>query len=355
MCHAETTEGFIKMESMLVIPLFLPHAGCPFDCCYCNQKTISGRTAVPTAEEIQKILRFYQPVSQRYSKTQVAFYGGSFTCLPEEEQQRYLNAVQPYLKSTGAGTFHYVDSLRLSTRPDAIDGAALTRLWDHGVASIELGAQSMDDEVLCQTGRGHCAADTVRASRMIQDAHFQLGLQTMTGLPGATPDSDRRTAERIAALRPDFVRIYPTLVFRDTTLEKWYREGRYRPCSLEETIVLCAGLLERYRQEDIRVIRLGLQSAAEICPEKSLVAGPYHPAFGQLVQSHLALEEMRQALLSWQKGEIPAGSVTVSYCQGQFLFTVPSERLSVYIGQKRCNYIKLQQELGERPIRIQGK
>lgn len=317
---------------MLIIPIFVPHAGCPHDCCFCDQKKISGSTAMPTVEDIQKNTENYLDIVKNYRKVQIAFFGGSFTAIPKETQIMYLETVAPYIKS-GA-----VDSVRLSTRPDYIDEETLLMLREHSVETIELGAQSMDDDVLLCSGRGHTAADTEKASELIRAYGFELGLQTMTGLPGASFESDLYTAEKIIALKPNIVRIYPTVIIRDTFLHKMYEKGTYVPPTLERTVDLCAQLMIKYNENDIKVIRMGLQATDVISLGEDVVAGPYHPAFGQLVKSRIAYEKLLEMAES-QKGK-------------EFTANVPPDELSDYIGQKKCNVYKLKEQFGYEKVNI---
>ena len=343
---------------MLIIPVFVPHMGCPHDCVFCNQKSISGQMQPPSVEEVRRTVTGYAEIAKNYGSVEVAFYGGSFTGIPAEDQIRYLNAVAPFLSS---GLLH---GIRISTRPDCIDRPTLTRLRRYGVDTIELGVQSMENSVLQCAGRGHSAEDTVAASRLIREYGFTLGLQTMTGLPGATREADLTTADRVCALHPDFVRIYPTIVIKNTALAALYSENVYTPPSLEETVSLCAALYRRYRAAGIPVIRMGLQSSGEIRTGGEVLAGPYHPAFGELVRSRLALEELFRELdrfydrLNGRTCRKTAVLLADSSCEqppkDDLLFAPDSAKivlvgdslriwiarknLSVYIGQKRCNY-----------------
>lgn len=319
---------------MLIIPIFVPNAGCPHDCCFCDQKKISGKSAMPTVEEIQNNIAGYFDIVENYSKVQIAFFGGSFTAIPREVQKMYLETVSPYIKN---GT---VTSLRLSTRPDYIDDEVLLMLREYGVETIELGAQSMDDDVLLCSGRGHTAQDTVRASELIRAYGFELGLQTMTGLPGASYESDLHTAEKIIELKPKLVRIYPTVVIRDTFLHKMYENGRYIPPTIDETVDLCAKLMLMYGENDIKVIRMGLQATDGISLGEDVVAGPYHPAFGQLVKSRIAYEKLLKAAET-QKGKV-------------FTTSVPESELSDYIGQRKCNIYKLKEQFGYEKVIIKA-
>ena len=325
---------------MLIIPIFVPHAGCPHDCCFCDQKKISGHKEPPSVEEIKKTVDSYLDIIKNYSVVQIAFFGGSFTAIPREMQEMFLQAVNPYIREG------LVDSLRLSTRPDYIDGETLSMLKSYSVKTIELGAQSMDDDVLIASGRGHTSADTARAAELIRAYGFELGLQTMTGLPGASYESDLYTADRIIDLNPQLVRIYPTVVIRDTFLHKMYEKGTYNPPSLDKTIDLCAELMIKYENKKVKVIRMGLQSSDGISVGGDVVAGPYHPAFGQLVKSRIAydkLAKMAEDNLANGKDDSESRVFTAS---------VPYKELSDYIGQKNVNVIRLKEQFGYEKVII---
>ena len=325
---------------MLIIPIFVPHAGCPHDCCFCDQKKISGHKEPPSVEEIKKTVDSYLDIIKNYSVVQIAFFGGSFTAIPREMQEMFLQAVNPYIREG------LVDSVRLSTRPDYIDGETLSMLKSYSVKTIELGAQSMDDDVLIASGRGHTSADTARAAELIRAYGFELGLQTMTGLPGASYESDLYTADRIIDLNPQLVRIYPTVVIRDTFLHKMYEKGTYNPPSLDKTIDLCAKLMIKYENKKVKVIRMGLQSSDGISVGGDVVAGPYHPAFGQLVKSRIAydkLAKMAEDNLANGKDDSESRVFTAS---------VPYKELSDYIGQKNVNVIRLKEQFGYEKVII---
>lgn len=347
----------------LIIPVFVPHRGCPHDCVFCNQKSISGQMVAPTMEEVRNTVLSYEKIAGNYESVEVAFYGGSFTGIPVEEQIAYLQEIAPFLKRG------FVHSIRLSTRPDCIDRETLSRLWRYGVRTIELGAQSMDDAVLKCSGRGHLAADTANASRLIKEYGFVLGIQTMTGLPGASREKDLKTAEKVCAINPDFVRIYPTIVIQNTALAELYSTGGYIPPSLEDTVSLCARLFRRYKLDGIRVIRMGLQSSETIRDGGEILAGPYHPAFGELVRSRLVLEalffELDRFYERLENGEgrkITEWLARSSRCQSlkddllpeptnakividgdSVRIWIARKEVSVYVGQKKCNCLALKE------------
>lgn len=256
-------------------------------------------------------------------RLELAFFGGSFTCIGQERMRPLLEAAAPFLG-------HVITGIRISTRPDAVDGEILAFLRRYGVTAIELGAQSMDDRVLQLNGRGHTARQVEEAARRIREAGFELGLQMMLGLDGSTAEDDLDTARRLIACAPDTMRIYPTLVLRGTALERRMRAGRYRPLSLEEAVERTVGILELLDPyPGIRLIRIGLHPSASL--EERLIAGPYHPAFRELCEGAL----MQQRLLG-QIGR-PAAGKTV-------LAAVAPGELSRMLGHRRCNALALRQQ-----------
>ena len=321
----------------MIIPFFIPHSGCPHQCVFCNQKNITGQTNPIDPSAIPQKITEYLAVKSSDKPVRVAFYGGSFTALPFETQKAYLAAVQSFIH---AGQ---IEGIRLSTRPDCITNEVLALLKEHHVTAIELGVQSMDDEVLKRSGRGHSAADTVNAVSLIRSHGIQIGLQLMPGLPGDSAESFMKTIETAIELKPDFVRIYPALVIKDTPLEDLYISGRYMPLSLDDAVLKCRQALERFDLAGINVIRIGLQPTEELERPGTIIAGPYHPAFRQLVESSILLDRMRTALRD-RRGK--TGTVT---------FQVNPKDLSAAIGQQRSNVKQLEKEFGVRKIRIEGR
>ena len=314
-----------------VIPVFVPHLGCPHACVFCNQRRISGRERPASAEDVREALRLARAVP-REGKRELAFYGGSFTAIPEKQQLSLLSAAKEALD---AGE---IDAVRLSTRPDAVDAAVLERLRAYGVETVELGAQSMDDGVLRRSGRGHTASDVERAAREIKAAGFRLVLQMMTGLPGDSPEKDLETARRLIALRPDGVRIYPTVIVRGTPLEALWRAGEYREHTVEDAVAVCARILPLFEAAGIPVIRLGLNPTEELSAGEA-AGGAYHPALGELVRSRVMLEKARELLT-----EIAPGSrVTLGTAE---------RTLSQLIGQKRENLRRLRGEFRLAEIKV---
>ena len=264
------------------IPIFIPMQGCPYDCVFCNQPKITGQAAVmPDKEIIHKIESHLETLVGRRGKVEIAFFGGSFTGLPIDLQKHYLGLAQPYL------TEKQVTGIRLSTRPDYINENNLGMLKDHGVTTIELGVQSMDDEVLQLSGRGHTAGDVRKAAAMVKAAGFSLVLQMMPGLPGDTLEKTTHTANKIIALGADATRIYPTLVIKDTRLEKLFYENEFTPLTLDEAVHWCSAIVPLFETAGVTILRLGLHASEGLLFGRELVAGPFHQAFGEMVYSQI--------------------------------------------------------------------
>lgn len=301
------------------ISVFVPHIGCPGRCSFCDQTKIACIAEKPDAKSVDEAVALAQ-TSKNYSpeNTEIAFFGGSFTAIEREYMLELLSSASKYAED------RIVAGIRISTRPDAIDEEILDILKKYHVTAIELGAQSMDDSVLEINRRGHNAKSIEEASALIKKSGFSLGLQMMTGLLGDTPHKALETARKIAALRPDTVRIYPTIVLKGTMLAEEYEAGNYAPQSLEEATRLAADILEIFNEADINVIRLGLHEI----DTASYVAGPWHPAFSELVQSYLFLKKMEQ--------EIKAS--------GDYIVCCSPKDLSKVLGQKRSNVGALAQK-----------
>lgn len=306
----------------LIVPVFIPHSGCPHQCVFCNQKKITAIEAAPTPEGVsQYLIRHLGPDTAHAA---IAFYGGSFTGLPRHEQEGYLEAAGEFVRQG------FARGIRLSTRPDYIDAETVSSLKSSGVTTVELGVQSLDGEVLRLSGRGHSANDSVRASRVIKECGLELGIQLMAGLPGDSEEKFQGTVEQTVAIAPSFVRIYPALVVEGSPLELFWRRGAYVPLPLDAAVAWCAKAVKKFKEAGIRVIRLGLQAGREL--EGALLAGPYHPAFGHLVESELAYGRMAEAL----KG---ASGVLAE-------FRVNPRELSVFKGIRGVNASRLKETRG---------
>ncbi len=272
------------MSRHLIIPFFIPFRGCPSICVFCDQKAVTGAVGIPAPEEIRERVETCLGTWSGGGTREVAFYGGTFTAMDLAEQEACLGPVGPFLRDGR------INGIRVSTRPDCLDRRKVEFLKDRGVATVELGAQSMDDEVLRLCNRGHSAEDTVRAMLTLKRAGLGAGVQLMPGLPGDNAVRALRTARSVIDLGPDFVRIYPTVVMKGTPLERMYILGEYRPWTMDEMTELCAEMAELFDKAGIRIIRMGLQSTEEL--RESIVAGPYHPAFRDLVNRRVRARSM---------------------------------------------------------------
>ena len=263
------------------IPVFFPQLACPFQCVFCNQQKITDRGHIPDEEEIRSIIENHLSTFPEGNKhVEIGFFGGTFTGMPLDDQEKYLQVAWPY-KEKGI-----IQGFRLSTRPDFIDEKVLLLLKNYGVTTIELGAQSMDEEVLISSARGHTARDTEMASKMILDHGFRLGLQMMLGLPGDDKKKDLYTARRIIELGASETRVYPVLIIQGTKLEEWYDDGEYQPLSLEETIERLKVILPIFEEAGVEITRVGLHSSRGFL-EGELVAGPFHTSLRELAMSEV--------------------------------------------------------------------
>ena len=292
------------------VALFVSDLGCPHRCSFCNQKTISDKITPPNATDVEKAVETALSTSE-CNDGEIAFFGGSFTAIDRGYMLELLSKAYDYVSR---GMFKGV---RISTRPDCIDTDVLAVLKKYGVTSIELGCQSMDDEVLRLNNRGHASDCVPIAAKLIKDFGFELGVQMMTGLYGDTREKSIETARKLIALEPDTVRIYPTVVLESTELERLYRKGEYAPQSLEEAVDLCSELLTMFNEKDIKVIRMGLHSGGNV--EEGYVAGVYHPAFRELCESRIYLKITEKELekISDKNIEITVGGRYVSMLTGQ--------------------------------------
>lgn len=264
-----------------IIPIFIPHYGCAHQCVFCNQRKITGIDTPVGPAEVAVIINEHLARITKPRHIEAAFYGGSFTALPLPVQTELLETAYQALK---AGKIH---AIRLSTRPDAITPEILRNLSAHGVSIIELGVQSLDEKVLKLSARGHSVSHVVNAARLIKEYGFTLGIQLMPGLPGEDMNSLTKTAGLLLCLAPDIVRIYPTLVIADTKLSGLYQKGSYQPLTLREAVRRAAFLKLLCENNQIKVIRTGLQATEELSDETVVLAGPYHPSFGEMVDSYI--------------------------------------------------------------------
>ncbi len=285
------------MKKEYIIPIFVPHLGCPNDCTFCNQKKISGQTKMVTAEDVRNTIEYYLKNFKDDNKyVEVAFFGGSFTGIETEKQEELLSVAYDFVKEKK------VDSIRISTRPDYINKDILKRLKKYGVKTIELGVQSTNDYILNKSKRGHTFEDVKKASKLIRRYGFILGHQMMVGLPESTRNDELKTAKDLIKLKPKIIRIYPVLVIKGTKLEEEYLSGEYEPLTVEQAVEISKDLLNIFNRKKIKVIRIGLQNTNEITDpnnqDSQVVAGPYHPAFRQLVESRLWYDKIADTIKS---------------------------------------------------------
>ena len=291
------------------LPIFIPHLGCPNDCAFCNQKKITGKDSDMTPQKAEEMIKKYLETTEENAKIEIAFFGGSFTGLDLSLQEEFLKVANKFA--------HRVDGIRLSTRPDYISEEILNLLKKYGVTEIELGAQSSDDEVLRVNRRGHTFGDTVKASKMIKEKGFSLGLQMMIGMYGSNEEKDIKTAKDIIALNPDSTRIYPTLVLSGTALEKM----DYEPYPLEKAAEIASVIIELFREKGVKILRIGLHESEDL-KNGSVIKGPYHPAFGEIAEGYI-----------WRR------KIEKMIAQGNFNGEIPCEKseVSKIIGHKKAN------------------
>jgi histone acetyltransferase (RNA polymerase elongator complex component) len=288
-------------KSYYIIPIFVPHEGCPHDCVFCNQNSITGFTTKVDAEFVKKTVEEYLTTIPNGERIlEISFFGGTFTAINIEKQKELLAVAKRY---KDLGVINYI---RLSTRPDYINDEILSNLKMYSVDIIELGVQSMDLEVLRKSARGHSAEDVVKASGLIKKYGFVLGHQIMLGLPGDNKIKDIETAKQVIKLEPDMCRIYPAVVIKDTPMEVMYRRGIYNPYSLEEAIEVAKIIYCMLVDKGINVIRVGLQPTDEIKVGGDIVAGPFHPAFRELVEGSIFSD-----LVSKELAEINSNNVDI--------------------------------------------
>ena len=255
------------------IPIFISHFGCPNDCVFCNQKKINGRETDVSLEDVKNIIETYLKTLPKKSKKEVAFFGGTFTGISFNLQKEYLSVVHEYIEKG------LIDGIRLSTRPDYIDKEIVDMLVSYGVTTVELGVQSLDESVLKKTHRFYPLEKVYTASKLIKDAGIELGIQLMLGLPGATEESDYMSALKTVEIKPDIARIYPTLVIKETEMAEMFKNGNYKPLSIEEAVQRCKKIYSLLEYNDINIVRVGLQPTDELNDSENVLGGPFHPAF----------------------------------------------------------------------------
>lgn len=304
------------------IPVFIPEAACPNQCVFCNQHRIAGADCAPSIDEVVAKVEAHLLTIPNGSEVEIGFFGGNFTGIPIEEQKNYLASVQDFINSDK------VSGIRISTRPDYINQESLDLLKHYQVKTIELGAQSLDEEVLKLSGRGHSAEQVYEASNLIRQNDFKLGLQLMIGLPGDTAEKSLFTAREIIRLGADCTRIYPTLVIKNTELEQLFLSGNYVPLSLEEAIKRVAEIVPLFTEAGVRILRIGLHPSEGLLNHTSLVAGPFHVSFGEMVFSEI-----------WRN--ILSNLVFDNGKKNLLTLTIPLGMRNAAIGHKAMNKIML--------------
>lgn len=303
------------MKKEYIIPIFVPHLGCPNSCTFCNQKSISGQSKQITAKDVRDTIEYYLSNFKDNNKyVEVAFFGGSFTGIEEEIQEELLQVAFEYIKQKK------VNSIRISTRPDYINKKILKRLKKYKVKTIELGVQSTNNYILSRCQRGHTFEDVKKASKLIRRKRFTLGHQMMVGLPESTKLDEINTTKSLIKLKPKIVRIYPVLVIKGTKLEEEYKNNEYIPLTVNQAVERCKDIVSMFNKKKIKVIRLGLQNTNTIDEpghnESEVVAGPYHPAFRQLVESSMwydsMLEHIKQFNTKVKVVEIRANPININ-------------------------------------------
>lgn len=307
------------------IPIFIPELACPNRCIYCNQRHISGQLQAVKPEEIEQIIEQHLSTFIRPSFVELAFFGGSFTGIDEKDMIKYLKIVQPYIEKGE------IKSIRISTRPDYINEKILDILKQYNVRDIELGAQSLNEEVLAFAKRGHTVKDVENASRLIKDYGFSLGLQMMIGLPLDSVESSKVTAKKILELGAESTRIYPTLVINNTDLADLYRAGQYKALSLEEAIEWTAEIYKIFLQTDITILRVGLHPSEALIKGEQLLAGPFHVSFKELVLTKLWQEKL---------ANIPNNTKTISVNPREINYAIGYNGVNRKILQEKFPFLK---------------
>lgn len=318
------------MKKHAIIPVFIPHKGCPNDCVFCNQKAITARQADVTPGDVEKLIEKYLPTLQNRNleTIEVAFFGGSFTGIPMEEQSGFLAAAKKY-KDRGL-----IDKIHMSTRPDYIDEKILDNLIRYDADIIELGVQSFDPDVLEASNRGHTIDDVYRACRLIKSYGFQLGIQLMIGLPKDSREKCIFSAEETVRIAPSIARLYPTIVLNDTELYNMYSTGDYRPLSTEEAVITTKEMYKILDKAGINIIRVGLKSTDLITDGGEIQGHTFHPAFRQLVEGEIAKEQLEEQLISIAAS---SGSRHLPLENGSYAFFSSGNSFSNMVGNSKRN------------------
>ena len=307
------------------IPIFIPELACPNRCIYCNQRHISGQLQAVKPEEIKQIIEQHLATFIRPSEVELAFFGGSFTGIDEKDMLTYLQIVQPYIKQGE------IKSIRISTRPDYINEKILDILQQYNVKDIELGAQSLNEEVLAFAKRGHTVRDVENASQLIKSYGFSLGLQMMIGLPLDSVEKSKETAKKILKLGAESTRIYPTLVINNTDLADLYRQNKYKALSLEEAVDWTAEIYKIFSQSSIKILRVGLHPSEALINGTELLAGPFHVSFKELVLTKIWQEKFEK---------LPINTKTILVNPKEINYAIGYNSKNKQLLQKKFPYLK---------------
>lgn len=324
-------KNFLSKDEQYTIPIFIPHKGCKNECVFCNQRKISGVVSNVTDKDVDKIIseRIKELPKIKNKKIEVAFFGGSFTGIPIVNQIRYLKVANKYIKSGE------VSSIRLSTRPDYISIPILKMLKKYNVRTIELGVQSMNNNVLSLSKRGHTKSDVIRASKLIKLFGFNLGHQIMVGLPGSTLEAEVNTIKDVLKQNPSELRIYPVYVINPSELYDMYKLKKYIPLSLEEAIYRCHKIINECQKTNIKIIRMGLQSTDEICKKNEDIVGPVSDNFAEYVMADIIKEKIEKEFLKKIKNQKESINLNI---------LVPKKYISVVIGPKKRNKLYFEEK-----------
>ena len=327
-------KNILNKEDQYTIPIFIPHLGCNNECVFCNQRKITGLDSSVTIDDVENIINEYLEYFKdkvKDKKVEVAFFGGSFTGIPIQKQEEYLKVANRYLREK------VVDSIRISTRPDYITPKILSMLRKYTVGTIELGVQSMDDEVLKASKRGHTILDVIRASRLIHTFGMNLGIQIMIGLPKSTLEKEINTIKKVLKLKPKVLRIYPVYVLKESKLYDMYLQKKYIPLNLEDAVDRVYNVLNECRKTDVKVIRIGLQTTSEITASNTEIVGPICDNFAEYALARIVLEQIEKYIFNNNLNNLKDYRVILNV-------TVPSKYISVVVGPKKINKIYLKEK-----------
>ena len=327
-------KNILNKEDQYTIPIFIPHLGCNNECVFCNQRKITGLDSSVTIDDVENIINEYLEYFKdkvKDKKVEVAFFGGSFTGIPIQKQEEYLKVANRYLREK------VVDSIRISTRPDYITPKILSMLRKYNVGTIELGVQSMDDEVLKASKRGHTSLDVICASRLIRTFGMNLGIQIMIGLPKSTLEKEINTIKKVLKLKPKVLRIYPVYVLKESKLYDMYLQKKYIPLNLEDAVDRVYNVLNECRKTDVKVIRIGLQTTSEITASNTEIVGPVCDNFAEYALAKIVLEQIEKYVCNNKLNNVKEYRVILNV-------TVPSKYISVVVGPKKINKIYLKEK-----------